>query len=94
MPDNASFRNSASYHNALRRMLEEHTVTKLPIEVGTLSYSIEKFGADYIRILNKETNEIHFINPDGLKEKNLKYYIMNFGQFFQEIERVNFTAFF
>jgi hypothetical protein len=94
MAELSNYKESLGYRNQLIKILDEITVESVDKKVGTLNYLLKKYDADFIRILNKETNRIHFINPESLKNERLKYYFMDFSAFFIEIERVGYTYLF
>jgi hypothetical protein len=94
MADLNNFRESLSYRNQLARIMEQITVEKVPSEVATFEYGLEKYGGEYIRLLHRPTSMIHFINPASLKDENLKFYFTDYAHFFSEIERIEFTPMF
>jgi hypothetical protein len=94
MADLSNFKESIGYKNQLRRMMDMITVERVPREVGTFAYGLSKFGGNYVRLLNTETDEVHFVNSESLTDDRLKYYHMNNAQFYDEIERIGYTPFF
>jgi hypothetical protein len=95
--DKSDFKEKLAYRNQLQNIIDKITVEKTSPEIGTFMYVLDKYGGEYLRILNKNDNTIHIINGEDsglLSPDRLKFYFMTYEEFYSEIERIGYTPWF